>query len=82
MEALEWPGKRAYNNASMEDLTLLNSKTKTGAFKSSGNFTFVRLHAGGHMIPYDQPEASLDMVNRWLSGEWLETKKSHAKEDL
>ncbi|KAI9833965.1 MAG: hypothetical protein M1826_005870 [Phylliscum demangeonii] len=42
-----------------------------GEVKSSGNFTYVRLHDGGHMIPFDQPEASLDMLNRWLQGEWL-----------
>lgn len=31
----------------------------------------MRLHAGGHMVPFDQPEASLDMLNRWISGEWF-----------
>ena len=49
-EALEWPGKKDYNKAKMEDLELLSSGKKTGAVKSSGNFTFVRLHAGGHMV--------------------------------
>ena len=44
-----------------------------GSVKSSGNLTFVRLFAGGHMIPHDQPEASLDVFNRWLQGEWWET---------
>lgn len=55
----------------MEDLTLLEDDSKIGSVKSSGNFTFVRLHAGGHMVPYDQPVASLEMVNRWVSGEWM-----------
>jgi cathepsin A (carboxypeptidase C) len=31
----------------------------------------MRLHAAGHMVPYNQPEASLDMLNRWLGGEWV-----------
>ena len=44
--------------------------TVIGSIKSSGNFTFVRLHAGGHMIPFDQPKPSLDMFNRWIAGEW------------
>jgi cathepsin A (carboxypeptidase C) len=30
----------------------------------------MKIHAGGHMVPFDQPEASLEMVNRWLSGEF------------
>lgn len=55
----------------MKDLTLTQSKNKIGSVKSSGNFTFVRIHAAGHMVPYNQPEASLDMVNRWLGGEWF-----------
>nr|POF23920.1 carboxypeptidase y like a [Quercus suber] len=70
---LEWSGHKDYKAAPYEDLTLLADKeTKVGSIKSSGNFTFVRLHAGGHMVPHDQPLASLDMLNRWLSGEWLE----------
>lgn len=44
---------------------------KSGAVKSSGNFTFVQIHAAGHMVPYDQPLNSLDMFNRWIMGDWF-----------
>ncbi|KAL9050228.1 MAG: hypothetical protein Q9162_006763 [Coniocarpon cinnabarinum] len=73
-EHLAWPGKKAYNQAAMEDLVVEGDKehSKIGSVKSAGNFTFMRLHAGGHMVPHDQPLASLEMVNRWLSGEWVE----------
>ena len=71
-EALEWPGQSAYKKAPMEDLTLQSNGTKIGSVKSSGGFAFARLHAGGHMIPHDQPAASLDMFNRWLDGEWMD----------
>ena len=84
MEALPWSGKKVYNKVPMASLNLttkFNAKPahkdspsvgdKIGEFKSAANFTFIRLHAGGHMVPLDQPEASLDMVNRWLAGEWL-----------
>ncbi|KZF24094.1 carboxypeptidase Y-like protein A [Xylona heveae TC161] len=70
-EALEWPGKAAYNKVALGDLSLSDDGSKIGQVKSSGNFTFIRLHAGGHMVPFDQPEASLDMLNRWLDGEWV-----------
>jgi cathepsin A (carboxypeptidase C) len=50
-----------------------------GAFKSRGNFTYVKLHAGGHMVPYDQPRASLDMLNRWLGGQWWEGADKEGK---
>ncbi|OCK82010.1 carboxypeptidase Y-like protein A [Lepidopterella palustris CBS 459.81] len=70
-EALEWPGQKAYNKVKMSDLLLSDDDSKIGEVKSSGNFTFLKLHAGGHMVPHDQPVASLDMLNRWLSGEWF-----------
>ncbi|KAK5155737.1 hypothetical protein LTR04_005741 [Oleoguttula sp. CCFEE 6159] len=69
-EALEWPGQKAYNKVPMSNLLLSDDGTKIGAVKSSGNFTFLRMHGAGHMMPHDQPVASLDMFNRWLSGEW------------
>lgn len=70
MEVLEWPGQKSYNKAELKDLKLGGDGSKIGSVKSSGHFTFIRLHAGGHMVPHDQPAASLDMLNRWLSGEW------------
>lgn len=72
-EALEWPGKKDYNKAETKDLLLGGKGDKIGDFKTSGNLTFVRIHGGGHMVPYDQPEPSSDFFNRWLSGEWWET---------
>jgi cathepsin A (carboxypeptidase C) len=70
-EALEWPGQKGYVAAPFDPLKLAASGKEVGHVKSSGNFTFIQLHAGGHMVPYDQPESSLDMLNRWLSGEWV-----------
>lgn len=70
---LEWPGQKAYAKAPLEDLKLQDDGSKIGAVKSSGNFTFISIHAGGHMVPHDQPAASLDMLNRWLNGEWIES---------
>ncbi|KAF2442662.1 hypothetical protein P171DRAFT_415748 [Karstenula rhodostoma CBS 690.94] len=69
-EALEWPGQKDYTKAEFKDLKLGGDGKKIGQVKSSGNFTFMRLHAGGHMVPYDQPAASADMLTRWLSGEF------------
>ncbi|KAL9638326.1 MAG: hypothetical protein Q9204_001539 [Flavoplaca sp. TL-2023a] len=77
-EALEWPGQKAFRKVPLDDLALtadysptLKEGTKIGQVKSSGNFTFMRLHAGGHMVPLDQPEASLEFFNRWIGGEWM-----------
>lgn len=73
MEALEWPGQKKFNKEKMAKLILTEGGKQFGEYKTSGNFTFVKVHAAGHMVPLDQPEASLDMFNRWLDGEWWET---------
>ncbi|CAK7891885.1 carboxypeptidase Y [[Candida] anglica] len=41
-----------------------------GEVKNHGIFTFLRIYDAGHMVPYDQPENSLDMVNRWVAGDY------------
>jgi len=71
-EALEWSGQKDYKKAETKDLLLGGKGDKIGDVKSSGNLTFVRIHAGGHMVPYDQPEPSSEFFTRWLAGEWWE----------
>jgi cathepsin A (carboxypeptidase C) len=68
-EELEWPGQKGFNGVDLSPLTL--DKKEYGKIKSSGNFTFMRIFGAGHMVPMDQPEASLDFYNRWLGGEWM-----------
>ncbi|KIW88904.1 uncharacterized protein Z519_10388 [Cladophialophora bantiana CBS 173.52] len=72
-EALEYADHEKFAAADMKDLRLDASKDgrKIGEVKSHGNFTFMRIHAGGHMVPLDQPEASLEFFNRWLAKEWF-----------
>jgi len=33
---------------------------------TAGNYTYVEVHNAGHMVPYDQPEAALDLFARWI----------------
>ena len=70
-DALEWSGSKAYKKVGRTPLKLGGDGEKIGEVKSQGNLTFIRIHAAGHMVPLDQPEASLDFFNRWLSGEWM-----------
>ncbi|KAK9779485.1 putative Serine carboxypeptidase [Seiridium cardinale] len=67
-EELVWNGKQKYNDAKMGPLEVGDSKY--GEVKSSGNLTFIRIYEAGHMVPFNQPEGSLDFFNRWIAGEW------------
>lgn len=71
-EALPWPGKKGFNDAKVEDLKIAGKDADEayGKVKSSGNFTFMQIYQAGHMVPMDQPEASVDFLNRWIGGEW------------
>lgn len=45
-------------------------QTLAGEVKNYKHFTFLRIYDAGHMVPYDQPENALDMVNRWIQGDY------------
>ena len=68
--ALEWSGKEDFSNAKTEKMFSDDGKTQIGQVKNFDYFTFARMFDGGHMVPYDQPEASLAMLNRWLAGDY------------
>lgn len=41
-----------------------------GTVKNFDKFTFLRVYGAGHMVPFDQPENSLEMVNDWVNGKF------------
>ncbi|KAG5364639.1 Carboxypeptidase Y [Yarrowia sp. E02] len=41
-----------------------------GAVKSYRGFTFLRIEDAGHMVPHDQPKPALEMINRWIKGDY------------
>lgn len=67
-ERLEWSGKEKFAAKPLKPWTL--GKKQVGEVKNHKNFTFLRVYGGGHMVPYDQPESALDMVNRWIGGDY------------
>ncbi len=66
-------GKRAGTVRSAAAPAHKSSKKHNKAF---GNLAFVKVEKAGHMVPSrgDQPVASLDMFNRWISNEQLDVK--------
>ena len=35
-----------------------------------GNLHFLRVYDAGHMVPMDQPENALAMINRFINNDW------------
>ncbi|CAG9956897.1 unnamed protein product [Clonostachys rosea f. rosea IK726] len=69
-KALDWPGKDAFNAAPVQPLKLGGGGAQWGNLTTSGHFAFIQVFQAGHMVPTNQPEASLDMMNRWIAGEF------------
>ncbi|KAJ2862817.1 hypothetical protein GGI22_002099 [Coemansia erecta] len=65
-EELEWSGKLSFAGELDRDWVAASGKA-AGEARTYKNFSFVRVFGAGHMVPYDQPENSLDMINRWIN---------------
>ena len=68
--ALDWQSKEAFSAA--EDHEWYSSSSSSaeaaGMAKSADGFTFLQVYGAGHMVPQDQPEAALAMLNAFTSG--------------
>ncbi|KAH7432982.1 hypothetical protein KP509_07G049200 [Ceratopteris richardii] len=67
---IEWSGKNKYDAASMKPF--LVDGEEAGIFQHHGPLTFLKVHNAGHMVPMDQPKASLEMIKRFTQGMALE----------
>ena len=70
--AMDWEYKEEYNHAQYKPYTL-NGK-EAGLYKEAGNLVFLRVHEAGHMVPMDQPEVSLAMIDHFLK-KWSPNKR-------
>jgi cathepsin A (carboxypeptidase C) len=58
-KALDWPVQALYvGDEHYGNLTVAD------------NFAFIQIFQAGHYVPTHQPVGSLDMLNRWVGGEW------------
>merc|ERR1719213_70435 len=63
---LKWNSADEFNKA--DDLEWqLDGKT-VAKHRNAAHFHFMQIYEAGHMVPMDQPEVSLEMVNRFISG--------------
>jgi cathepsin A (carboxypeptidase C) len=66
-KALKWKGKDGFNKARDTIWRPFFTGGAAGEARRHENFTFLRVYKAGHMVPYDQPENSLDMIVRWVN---------------
>ncbi len=59
-QALRWSGHKDFNAA--ED----RPWGTAGEVRSAGPLTFLRVYEAGHMVPMDQPQVALDMINTFM----------------
>lgn len=64
LDALVWSGQQEYLNKETKQWTVGGKPAGEG--KSAQGLTFLRVYEAGHMVPYNQPEAALAMLNTWL----------------
>lgn len=67
-DKLPWSGHKKFLAEPIRTWTV--NKKAAGEVKNYNHFTFLRVFGGGHMVPFDQPENSLEMVNRWVKGDF------------
>eukprot|EP00927_Polykrikos_kofoidii_P076899 TRINITY_DN73912_c0_g1_i1.p1 TRINITY_DN73912_c0_g1~~TRINITY_DN73912_c0_g1_i1.p1 ORF type:complete len:579 (-),score=71.91 TRINITY_DN73912_c0_g1_i1:14-1750(-) len=63
--SLDWPHHHEFKAASDEPILLDGSMI--GRARTAANLSFVQIFDAGHMVPTDQPAASLKMVNDFLA---------------
>ena len=68
-KALPWSGHTAFNEAMDADWKYndaIGGKVRSAAAASgSGSLTFLQVYEAGHMVPMDQPQAALAMLNQF-----------------
>ncbi|KAI9271802.1 serine carboxypeptidase-domain-containing protein [Phascolomyces articulosus] len=61
---MTWNGAKGFDDSKVEDW-FIDDKT-VGSYTEARNLTLVIIHDGSHMVPYDKPIETLDMINRFM----------------
>nr|GMD12550.1 serine carboxypeptidase-like [Ipomoea batatas] len=75
VHAMEWSGQKDFLAAPNVPFTV--DGEEKGLQKNHGPLTFLKVHDAGHMVPMDQPKASLEMLQRWMQGKLASAVKGH-----
>ncbi|KAG0747056.1 hypothetical protein G6F57_007705 [Rhizopus arrhizus] len=68
---LSWTGQKEFKAANDTEWYSNRLDKQAGELRKTenGQFAFLRVFGAGHMVPYDQPESGLDMLQQWVRGE-------------
>ncbi|XP_057785068.1 serine carboxypeptidase-like 48 [Salvia miltiorrhiza] len=66
VHAMEWSGQKKFAAAATTPFSV--DGAEAGQQKGYGPLTFLKVHDAGHMVPMDQPKASVEMLRRWMQG--------------
>ncbi|XP_076887165.1 serine carboxypeptidase-like 49 [Bidens hawaiensis] len=66
VKAMNWPGQAGFGAA--KDVKFDVDGKEAGLLKIEGLLAFLRVRDAGHMVPMDQPKASLQMLKVWMEG--------------
>ncbi|KAH6919173.1 carboxypeptidase C [Coprinopsis sp. MPI-PUGE-AT-0042] len=66
VEAMETKFSEKFRRTRSVPWTPMRADLVNGEIRTAGNVTFLNIHEAGHMVPYDQPEAALAMITRWI----------------
>ncbi|KAJ4725025.1 Carboxypeptidase [Melia azedarach] len=72
VHAMEWSGQKEFGAATTVPFKV--DGAEAGQMKSHGPLTFLKVHDAGHMVPMDQPKASLQMLESWMQGKLVMTQ--------
>lgn len=65
--ALEWKHRDKFNQLQDVDWTPTGMTKAAGKIRSTDGFTFLQVFEAGHMVPMNQPEVSLKMLEEFIS---------------
>ncbi|KAG7556158.1 Peptidase S10 serine carboxypeptidase [Arabidopsis suecica] len=68
VDQMNWSGQKEFGLA--KTVPFLVDGQEAGLMKSHGPLTFLKVHDAGHMVPMDQPKASLQMLQNWMQGKF------------
>ena len=77
VEAMKWTLAEKWKQTAKE-IWLMNGE-RAGEIQTQGPLTFLKIDQCGHMVPYDQPVVSLEMITTFTDNEKTWTRSSDQK---